>query len=131
MKKSFLTFLVACVGGVVLAGTPISYPKEEAAFTVSFPEGKEEAKIAGKENKLILVVEGRLQRARFALESDERRGDEKSRGRRGDSARYRHERERDQGWRADGEGWEGVCDRRLQTGMGREDGIVFSDSGRV
>jgi hypothetical protein len=53
MKKSFLTFLVACVGGVVLAGTPISYPKEEAAFTVSFPEGKEEARIAGKENKLI------------------------------------------------------------------------------
>ena len=53
MKSLYLSFLVACVAGVALAGSPISYPKDEPAFSVSFPDGKEEARIAGKESKLI------------------------------------------------------------------------------
>ena len=54
MKKlSAASLFIIFLSSVLATATPISYPKEESAFTVSFPEGKDEAKIAGKENKLI------------------------------------------------------------------------------
>lgn len=53
MKLPAVGLSLILLSGVIANAAPVSYPKEEPAFTVSFPEGKEEAKIAGKENKLI------------------------------------------------------------------------------
>jgi hypothetical protein len=53
MKLSALGLLIIFLSSVFATAAPISYPKDEPAFTVSFPEAKDEAKIAGKENKLI------------------------------------------------------------------------------
>ena len=53
MKLPAAGLFIIFLSSVIAAAAPISYPKDEPAFTVSFPEGKEEAKIAGKENKLI------------------------------------------------------------------------------
>ena len=53
MKLPVICFSLVLLSNLVVAAAPIEYPKDEPAFTVSFPEGKEEAKIAGKENKLI------------------------------------------------------------------------------
>lgn len=53
MKLSFTYLSLLLLSTVIAGAAPIEYPKDEAAFTVSFPEGREEAKIAGKENKLI------------------------------------------------------------------------------
>jgi hypothetical protein len=53
MKIPAACLFIIFLSSAMAAAAPISYPKDEPAFTVSFPEGKEEAKIAGKENKLI------------------------------------------------------------------------------
>jgi hypothetical protein len=53
MKLFTLGLLINFLSSVMAIAGPISYPKDEPAFTVSFPEAKDEAKIAGKENKLI------------------------------------------------------------------------------
>ena len=53
MKLPALSLLIIFLSSIMATAAPISYPKDEAAFTVSFPEAKDEAKIAGKENKLI------------------------------------------------------------------------------
>ena len=53
MKLSAVGFSLIFLSSVLASAAPISYPKDEPAFTVSFPEAKDEAKIAGKENKLI------------------------------------------------------------------------------
>ncbi|HVF70081.1 MAG TPA: hypothetical protein VM940_00550 [Chthoniobacterales bacterium] len=53
MKLLLFGLFMTCAAAVSVAGDAIGYPKDEPAFTVSFPEGREPAKIAGKENKLI------------------------------------------------------------------------------
>lgn len=53
MKLPAIGLFIIFVSSLMATAAPISYPKDEPAFTVSFPDGKEEAKIAGKENKLI------------------------------------------------------------------------------
>lgn len=53
MKLCAVAFSLALFSTLIANAAPISYPKDEPAFTVSFPESKDEAKIAGKENKLI------------------------------------------------------------------------------
>ena len=53
MKFPAIGFSLLFLSTLIANAAPVSYPKDEAAFTVSFPDGKEEAKIAGKENKLI------------------------------------------------------------------------------
>jgi hypothetical protein len=53
MKLPAVGFSLILLSCLIANAAPISYPKDEPAFTVSFPEAKDEAKIAGKENKLI------------------------------------------------------------------------------
>jgi hypothetical protein len=53
MKLPAIGFSLIFLSSVLANAAPIGYPKDEPAFTVSFPEAKDEAKIAGKENKLI------------------------------------------------------------------------------
>jgi hypothetical protein len=53
MKLPAVGLFIIFLSCAMASAAPISYPKDEPAFTVSFPEGREEAKIAGKENKLI------------------------------------------------------------------------------
>jgi hypothetical protein len=53
MKLPTVGLSIVFLSSLIVNAAPISYPKDEPAFTVSFPESKNEAKIAGKENKLI------------------------------------------------------------------------------
>jgi hypothetical protein len=53
MKLPVVVFSLLLLSSLIASAAPVSYPKDEPAFTVSFPEAKDEAKIAGKENKLI------------------------------------------------------------------------------
>ena len=53
MKFFAVALSFALLSTLAVNAAPIGYPKDEPAFTVSFPESKDEAKIAGKENKLI------------------------------------------------------------------------------
>lgn len=53
MKLPAVGFSLILLSSVIANAASVSYPKDEPAFTVSFPEAKDEAKIAGKENKLI------------------------------------------------------------------------------
>jgi hypothetical protein len=53
MKLPVVTLSLVLLLTVMANAAPISYPNDEPAFTVSFPESKSEAKIGGKENKLI------------------------------------------------------------------------------
>jgi hypothetical protein len=53
MKLFGLGLSLILLSNLTAAAAPISYPKDEPAFSVSFPESKNEAKIGGKENKLI------------------------------------------------------------------------------
>ena len=53
MKLPALGLFIIFLLSVVATAAPISYPNDEPAFTVSFPEGKEEAKIVGKYGDLL------------------------------------------------------------------------------